>query len=379
MKILVNGLTIEGGNIVPLLLKIKTWQAKGSEVSIVGNKELKEQIEKLGVLKKDCRFIELTCTKRVEDKFYLIFEGLRRNLRLIKRIRDFDGFDVVYSISSVLDLILFPFFLKIANKKIKWATVFDNIVPLNNLGNRVARLLAWLFFHLSLILLRKADYVFTISKDLNDYLIRKGFNEKKIILTGNAVEADLIKKARRDKRYNIDALFVGRVNEAKGIDDMLDVLGIIRKKHPDFQLAIVGKGDITTERKYKRKIKDRKLERNIQFLGYKTGLEKFNIIKSSKIFLFLSKTESFGIALLEAVCSGIPAIAYDLPAYRGIYRNGEVFLFKKNDYQSVAEKLEEIIDKKLFGNEKGKLLLRQYSWDTIAEREYKAFVQKYEV
>jgi glycosyltransferase involved in cell wall biosynthesis len=141
----------------------------------------------------------------------------------------------------------------------------------------------------------------------------------------------------------------------------------------------VGKGDITTERKYKRKIKDRKLERNIQFLGYKTGLEKFNIIKSSKIFLFLSKTESFGIALLEAVCSGIPAIAYDLPAYRGIYRNGEVFLFKKNDYQSVAEKLEEIIDKKLFGNEKGKLLLRQYSWDTIAEREYKAFVQKYEV
>lgn len=374
MKILVNGLTIEEANIIPLLLKIKSWQNKGDEVSIVGNKDLKEQIEKLSILKKEYKFIELTGTKKIKDKFYLIFESLKRNLRLVKTIDGYGRFDIIYSISSVLDLILFPFFLKITNKKIKWATVFDNIVFLNDSGDRIVRLLAWAFFHLSLILLRKVDYIFVISKDLKDYLIQKGFDKGKVILTGNAVEADLIKKARKDKKYNINALFIGRINEAKGIYDILDVLEAVKDKYPDFQLAIMGKGDVATGRKYKGEIKDRKLERNIQFLGYKTGLDKFNIIKSSKIFLFLSKSESFGIALLEAVCSGIPAIAYDLPAYREIYKNGEVFLFKKNDYQSVAEKLEEIIDKKLFENKKGKLLLDKYSWDVIAEKEYKAFV-----
>lgn len=373
MKILVNGLTIEEGNLVPLLSKIKIWQGKGGEVSIVGNKDLKEQIEKLSILKKEYKFIELTGTRKIKDKFHLIFEGLKRNLRLAKTIKDYGNFDIVYSISSVLDLILFPFFLKIANKKIKWATVFDNIVPLDDSGNRVVRFLAWAFFHLSLILLRRVDYIFVISKDLKDYLSQKGFDREKIILTGNAVEVDLIKKARRNKRYNIDALFVGRINEAKGIYDMLDVLKIIKKKYPNFQLAIIGRGDATTEKKYKKEIKNRELEKNVQFLGYKTGLEKFNIIKSSKIFLFLSRSESFGVALLEAVCCGLKAVVYELEPYKKIYLNNEIIMVAKNDYAKAANEVLKIVESSDFENKKGKLLLHKYSWDAIAKKEYKAF------
>ncbi|PJE68834.1 hypothetical protein COU96_02915 [Candidatus Shapirobacteria bacterium CG10_big_fil_rev_8_21_14_0_10_38_14] len=374
MKILVNGVTLEKGNIIPILLKIKTWQNKGSEVSIIGSKELEKEIKKLNLLKKKYQFIQLCGTKKIKSKLHLIFEGLRRNLKLIKKIKEFRDFDVVYSISSVLDLILFPFFLKIVGKKIKWATVFDNIVPLKDPGNKLLRFLGWLFFHLSLIFLKKADNIFVISKNLRDYLIRKGFDGKRVILTGNAVETDLIRKAKADKKYNIDALFVGRINEAKGIYDLLEVLQIVKRKYLHFQLAIMGRGDMTTEKRYKGEIKDRKLERNIQFLGYKTGLEKFNIIKSSKIFLFLSKSESFGIALLEAVCSGIPALAYALPAYKNIYQNNEVMTFKKGDYQAVTEKIIQLFAKKVFENKNGELLINRYSWDEIATMELNSFV-----
>lgn len=369
MKILVNGVTLEEGNIVPLLSKIKTWQDKDSKISIVGNKDLKEQIKKISILKKEYKFIELTGTKKIKDKFSLIFEGLKRNLRLIKTINDYSDFDIVYSVSSVIDLTLFPFFLKMVNKKIKWVTVFDNIVPLNDPGNRIVRFLAWLFFHFSLILLRKADCIFVISEDLKNYFIQGGFDRDKVVLTGNAVEADLIKKAKKDNKYNIDALFIGRINEAKGLEDMLNVLGLVKKKYPNFQLGVVGKGDTITEKKFKKEIKDRRLEKNVQFLGYQIGLEKFNIIKSSKIFLFLSKRESFGVALLEAACCGVKAFAYDLEPYKKIYRHDEVSFFPVGDYKSVGMTIIKTFDEKSFGNSNGQLLVNKYSWDKIAKIE----------
>jgi len=114
------------------------------------------------------------------------------------------------------------------------------------------------------------------------------------------------------------------------------------------------------------------LEKNTQLLGYVTGGKKFNMIKSSKCFLFLSKSksESFGVALLEAVCLGLPAIAYDLPSYKNIYKHKEIFTFKVGDTQSVAGKIIEIFREKKFTNNKGKLLQKKYSWKKIADMEF---------
>ncbi|MDD5552199.1 MAG: glycosyltransferase [Candidatus Pacebacteria bacterium] len=369
MNILINGLTIEEGNIVPLLRKIKFWQKQENTIAILGNEKLKRKIGELRIINSNYTFIKVQNTKNIKTKQDLIFEGLKRNIKILRTARGYGNFNVVYTISSVLDLIIFPFFLKRANKKIKWATVFDNVVPLNDPGNKIIRFLAWTFFHISLVLLKKADCIFVISEDLKRYLIKKGFDKEKIILTGNAVEANLIKKAKRNKKYNIDALFVGRINETKGIYDMLEVLEIVRKKYPNFQLAIMGRGDDLTEEKYKNEIKRRNLEKNVKFLGYKTGLEKFNIFKSSKCFLFLSESESFGIALLEAVCCGLPAFVYNLSPYKHIYKNNEVIISKKHDYKSVAEKVIQLFENKNFENKKGKLLVNKYSWDKIAKIE----------
>ena len=373
LRLLINGITFDGAVLAPLLLNIKYWQIRSCKITFLGTSLLEKRIKEAKIIK-DFEFIALEGKKGLGDKLSLIIEGLRRNIIAtfyIKRIKN--NYDVIYSRSSVLDLVIFPYFLKIFDKKIKWMTVFDNTVPFTDSGNKLIRFLAWGFFQMSLFFLKRADRIFVISKTLGDYLIKKGFDKEKIILTGNAVEIDLIKKARRYKKYNIDSLFVGRINETKGIYDMLNVLEIVKKKYPNFQLAIMGTGDIVTEKKYKGEIKNRELEKNVQFLGYKTGLEKFNIIKSSKIFWFLSKSESFGIALLEAVCCGVKAFAYDLPAYKNIYKDNEILTFKKDDFHSVANVVIKTFDKKDFDNPCGKLLLNRYSWNRIAKIEFDNF------
>lgn len=369
-KVLVNAITLDGANIVPLLLKVKNWQEKGAEVAFLGNQRFKNQVEEIGLFE-PYNFIELKNTRSIKSKTHLVFEGLRRNILAFFYMKRLKGsFGTIYSLSSVLDQIIFPYFLKKFDKKIIWVAVFDNVVPFNEPGNRIMRLLAWIFFKISLSLLKKADKLFVISEDLSKFLIKKGFPPQSLILVSNGIENDLIEKAKSDTSKDIDGLFIGRINEAKGIYDMLEVLNIVKRQFSNFQLAIMGSGDKATFSNYKKRIQELKLEKNIQFLGYKTGQEKFNIIKSSKVFLFLSLRESFGISLLECVCSGIPCIAYDLKVFKDLYRNDEVFIFKKGDYEKIAQKIADIFKSGNFENKNGGLLLNKYSWEKRAETEY---------
>ncbi|MFA6361554.1 MAG: glycosyltransferase [Candidatus Shapirobacteria bacterium] len=316
----------------------------------------------------------------VNSKFKFIFYSISKNFQAIfKVIKYKNKYDLVYSPSSVLDLIIMPFFLKKYNRKIIWTTIFDNIVPITDPGNKIIRFIAWISFKISLILIKKADLIFTISEDLKEYLINHGFDKKKIIITGNGIEIDLIKKSKKDPKYSFDSLFIGRINETKGIFDMLAVLKEVKKTYPKFKLAIMGNGDIPTKNKFLNKIKKLKLQKNIKFLGYVSGIKKFNVIKSSKCFWFLSvsKSESFGIALMEAVSCGLYGFVYDLPVFRKIYKNNEVIFSPINNTKFVSNQILKLFQSKKFNNQNGKKLLGKYSWKNIVSLENKAIKNIY--
>ena len=374
VRVLVNCITMDRGNFSPLVRKVNYWERRGVLVTILGSKHLYRNLKRNYPLLSDS--VKFLCVvkghREIDSRLELIKEGLRRNIALFKRRNEFSlgSFDVIYTISSVLDLVIFPAWLKGRHgKRIKWATVFDNTVSIKGPGSKITRFLAWLFFHISLKFLKKADVIFVISNELRDYLLKKGFSPERLVVTGNGVEGDLIVKAKRPRKYKFDAIFVGRIHEAKGIYDMLEVVRRVKRYYPNFKLAIVGRGDPTTEKRYKRRIEELDLKKNILFLGYKTGLEKFEIIKSSKIFLFLSHEESFGVALLEAVCCGLPAFVYELKSYSSIYRRGEVNMFKRGDYDSIAKAIISTVKKNIIYHPEFTYLLKRYSWDKIAQKE----------
>jgi len=377
-KILINGITLDGiglnhSNLIPLLHKIKVWQSLGCHISIFSNSPLKKKIDSYGIIN-SYEFIELKYSELVDNRISFVLESLKRNLIAFACVGKLKNkYDVVYSISSVLDLVLFPWFLKLIDKRICLITVFDNKVNWRGSGSLLIRLLNWVFFHVSLFLIKKADKIFTVSYGLQAYLVAKGFEALKIGVTGNAVQSDLIHKAKKGNKYNFDAIFIGRIHPSKGIYDALAVLSVVKKIYPNFQFAVMGRGDVNEERKFFNKIHELSLSRNVEILGYLEGLEKFNILKSSKCFLFLSESESFGQSLLEAVTCGLPAIAYDLKPYREIYRNDEVFFVKRNDIEAVTKKVLEIFREGKFENVAGKFLLEKFCWEKIAKQEFQAF------
>src|SRR5688572_25411149 len=109
LRILANGLTLEGGNLVPLLLKAKVWHEEGSEITVFGVEDLEREVRSLGIFG-NFRFIRAQGRKKPRSRLSFTFEALRRNMHVFFRLRKFrNRYDVVYSISSVLDLILVPF------------------------------------------------------------------------------------------------------------------------------------------------------------------------------------------------------------------------------------------------------------------------------
>jgi glycosyltransferase involved in cell wall biosynthesis len=376
MRLLINLTSLTNSGIIPIWLKKfqELFQQNHQIDFFFDNQINKINLNKVNLYKyNDSKKIKKL--PQIKSKTKFIFYSIKKNLQSIFTIFKYrKNYDVFYSPSSVLDLVITPFFAKIYNPKIIWATVFDNIVPITDPGNKITRFLAWVFFRISLIFIRHADIIFTISPELRQFLIKNHFNKNKIVVTGNGIEIDLLKKAKKNNTYQFDALFIGRINETKGIFDMLEVLDTVKKTYPNFKLAILGKGDQNTKNKFTKQIKNLKLEKNIIMLGYIAGVEKFKIIKNSKSFWFLSvsKSESFGIALMEAVSCGIPSFAYKLPVFTKIYKNNEVIFSPIHRTDIVAKKVLSLFSSKKFSNPNGKKLLGKYTWENITKIENKA-------
>jgi glycosyltransferase involved in cell wall biosynthesis len=61
---------------------------------------------------------------------------------------------------------------------------------------------------------------------------------------------------------------------------------------------------------------------DVVFLGVKTGEELADIYASADLFVFPSRTDTFGIVLLEALASGLPVAAYPVTGPLDVLNDG---------------------------------------------------------
>lgn len=363
---------LPGSGRVPITAKISYWQKQRWAITILttneGVNQYKKEIEHL-------QYLNIGKSYASPNRVILIGEFFRRIFKSFLFLPTIlrGNFQVVYSISSVTDLLILPLFVKILQPKIIWGVIFDNAVFLKGPGIFVIRLLAYLFYRVSLILLHLADAIFYVSPDLKTDLVSNGINSKKLTLTGNGVEEELVLKAKA--RFGpYDAAYMGRVNETKGIYDLLEVMMDVKKKFPQFKMAILGSGDSSSEMKFRQEIKLKKLSKHIDLIGFVSGQKKYDYLRSARLFIFLSPQESFGVALLEAVSVGLPAIVYDLPAYKHLASTKSVQRVRIGDVHTVSKKVIESL-KSTVRIKPNKKILNQYSWDNISKIESDTFIK----
>lgn len=168
-------------------------------------------------------------------------------------------------------------------------------------------------------------------------------------------------------------LFLGRFDIwQKGIDLLINSYAK-EAKSIGYPLLLAGHGP--DEGKIRQLIKLLQLENKITIVGSAYGEKKVRLIEESLFVVFPSRHDEMSLWTLEALASGLPVVAFDLP--EGRWMSDKVSLKSKPfDLKDYAKKMVLATDMKLMRkmSKEAREFARQFTWEKVA-KEYASFFQ----
>jgi phosphatidylinositol alpha-mannosyltransferase len=172
----------------------------------------------------------------------------------------------------------------------------------------------------------------------------------------------------RDDHVNI--LFVGRLEKRKGLGDLLRAFRFVQSRLPKSRLIVVGDGPL---RGRVESFISRHRVPNVVLAGFVPDSVKPRYYRSADIFCApATGAESFGIVLLEAMASGLPLVATEIPGYLSVVEPGrDSITVQPNSWRELGASLVVLArDAELrsrlgaYGREKA----WRYSWESVGSQ-----------
>lgn len=162
---------------------------------------------------------------------------------------------------------------------------------------------------------------------------------------------------------------IGRYSYEKGYDLLLKVWSIVEKKLSDWQLDIFAMGDPTP---YVKMMDDLSIDKKRCHLNSSVVDVEDEYMKSS-ILVQPSRTEGFGLVIVEAMSCGLPVVSFDCEnGPRSIITNGEDgFLIPPFEVEMFANSLMRLMsddDLRESMGEKGKQNSQRYDIDIVGQQ-----------
>lgn len=167
----------------------------------------------------------------------------------------------------------------------------------------------------------RADATLVPTHELAGFLRGSGFDN--VHRLPRAVDARLFDPARRDPDLRrswgvgddgLAAIYVGRIAPEKNLELAVRGFRELQKRVPQARFVWVGDGPS--------RAKLAQENPDFVFCGVQRGAEVARHFASGDLFLFPSRTETFGNVTLEAMASGLPTVAFDYGAAREYLRDG---------------------------------------------------------
>lgn len=202
--------------------------------------------------------------------------------------------------------------------------------------------------------LKNAKKVIALTTYESNQYMQKGIPEEKIEIIPNGFDFSnfsiLSEKAVFRKKYGIELnqkliLFLGRINEIKGIDLLIESFCEVSKEITNSVLVIVGPDDGHLSF-LNELIKKYKIQNKTIFTGPLYGAEKYNAYRDADVYVLPSRYEAFPNTVLEAWACGTPVIITDSCALSTIAQQAGIVV-KRNpiDLAKAIKRL--ILDEKM--------------------------------
>lgn len=151
-------------------------------------------------------------------------------------------------------------------------------------------------------------------------------------------------------RGRVNVLFVGRLEARKGIDTLLEAVAFLLLEVPEVVFTIVGDDSIpsgsgrTYREEFERAVDNSQREGRVVFHGVVSDEELDRHYAGCDVFVAPSRSESFGLILLEAMREGKPVIAGDVGGMREVVEHeGNGLLVTPADAQALAEAIRRLV------------------------------------
>ncbi len=145
------------------------------------------------------------------------------------------------------------------------------------------------------------------------------------------------------RRRNV-LLFLGRLERAKGVFDLVDALVELRATHPDVRLVLAG-DDVDGLGRY---AEERGVADAVHLAGWVGPEQKRALLDSAAVFVLPSYAEGSPISLLEAMAAGLPSVATAVGGIPDVVADGvNGMLVEPGDVAMLARVLRKLLDDRM--------------------------------
>lgn len=106
-------------------------------------------------------------------------------------------------------------------------------------------------------------------------------------------------------------LFLGRIHAKKGCDMLLDAFAEAAGRAPELDLVMAGPDQQNSRAGLEQRVRGAGIEARVHWPGMLLGDAKWGAFRASEAFILPSHQENFGIAVAEALASGVPVLLSD--------------------------------------------------------------------
>lgn len=195
-------------------------------------------------------------------------------------------------------------------------------------------------------LIRRMDVVIATSKrsagflDWHSVVIPHGVDTGFFCPEAGAADAD------RNSGQEFAVATAGRIRESKGTDLFVDAMIQLLPRHPRFSAYVIGEcrpDHAEFQRSLQLRIEEAGLADRIRFVGQVGREEMRDWYRRADLFVAPSRSEGFGLTVLEAFACGTPAVAASMGAWPWVVREGTGSIFETGRLDDLAAKLDPLL------------------------------------
>lgn len=166
-------------------------------------------------------------------------------------------------------------------------------------------------------MLRRFDAVAVFGDHARQELVASGAPAHRVFTLPNTANTETFRPDASVPR-DVDLIYVGSLLRPKRVDLLLHALKIVRESRPQTSALIVGDG---AERRHLEGLaRSLGVDVAVAFCGYSNQV--VDLLRRARVLVLLSEHEGLPMAVIEAMCTGLPVVVTDVGAISSVVQDG---------------------------------------------------------